>query len=244
MYILPAIDLRGGKVVRLAQGDYDRQTTYHDDPAAVAETFLSAGAKWIHVVDLDAARTGETTNANAIRAIVGAAGDSAQVELGGGARTTEAVERMLGMGVARVVVGSAAMKDWPWFEALAARDDLAGRLALGLDAREGKLAAQGWTEQLDTRAADLAGRTRGWRLGAIVHTDIARDGMLEGVHVEATARIVAATDVPVIASGGLASLDDVRRCAQAGCAGAIVGRAWYEGKIDLAEACRLADALL
>jgi len=240
MDILPAIDLRDGKVVRLAQGDYGRQTTYHDDPAAVAEQFIAAGVRWIHVVDLDAARTGTAANAGAVRAIVRAAGGAARVELGGGARNTDAVQRMLDMGVARVVVGSAAMKDWPWFEALVAREDLAGRLALGLDAREGRLAAEGWTEQLETTAADLAGRTRGWPLGAIVYTDIARDGMLEGVNVEATARIVRATDVPVIASGGAASLDDLRRCARAGCAGAIVGRAWYEGKIDLAEACKLA----
>lgn len=243
MDILPAIDLRGGKVVRLAQGDYARETTYSDDPASIAGLFLDAGAKWIHVVDLDAARTGTTTNADAVRAIVGAAGVAAQVELGGGARNTEAVERMLSVGVARVIVGSAAMKDWAWFESLAARDELAGRLVLGLDAREGKLAAQGWTEQLETSAAELAGLTRGWALGAIVYTDIARDGMLEGVNVKATASIVAATDVPVIASGGVSDLDDVRRCAEAGCGGVIIGRAWYEGRIDLPAACDLAKTL-
>ena len=241
MYILPAIDLRGGKVVRLSQGDYDRQTTNHDDPAAVAEQFIEAGAKWIHVVDLDAARTGTPSNTAAVGAIVRAAAGRAQVELGGGARTTETVETMLESGVARVVIGSAAMKNWPWFESLVGRADLAGRLALGLDARGGKLAAQGWTEQLDTSAADLAARTRGWKLGAIVYTDIARDGMLEGVNIEATAEIVRATDAPVIASGGVSNLEDVRGCVGAGCAGAIIGRAWYEGKIDLAKACVLAS---
>jgi phosphoribosylformimino-5-aminoimidazole carboxamide ribotide isomerase len=240
MEILPAIDLCGGKVVRLAQGDYDRRTTYHDEPAAVARLFVQAGAKWIHVVDLDAARTGTPANAAAVRSVVRAVGADASIELGGGARDTAAVRRMLESGAARVVVGSAAMKDWAWFEALVARDDLAGRLALGLDARDGRLAAHGWTEQLETSAADLAGRTRGWPLGTIVYTDIARDGMLSGVNLQATIEIIRATDVPVIASGGVSSLDDVRRCARIGCAGAIVGRAWYEGKIDLAEACMAA----
>jgi phosphoribosylformimino-5-aminoimidazole carboxamide ribotide isomerase len=244
MEILPAIDLCGGKVVRLAQGDYDRQTIYHDDPVAVAKLFVQAGAKWIHVVDLDAARTGTPANAVAVRAVVQAVGADARVELGGGARDTAAVQRMLESGVARVVVGSAAMKDWAWFEVLVARGELAGKLALALDARDGRLAARGWTEQLETSAADLARRARGWPLGAIVYTDIARDGMLSGVNLQATAEIIRATDVPVIASGGISSLDDVRQCARIGCAGAIIGRAWYEGKIDLAEACLAAAEAL
>jgi phosphoribosylformimino-5-aminoimidazole carboxamide ribotide isomerase len=244
MEILPAIDLRDGKVVRLAQGDYDRQTIYHDDPVAVAKLFVQAGAKWIHVVDLDAARTGTPANAVAVCAVVQAVGADARVEFGGGARDTAAVQRMLESGVARVVVGSAAMKDWAWFEALVARGDLAGKLALALDARDGRLAAHGWTEQLDTSAADLARRARGWPLGAIVYTDIARDGMLSGINLQATAEIIRATDVPVIASGGVSSLDDVRQCARIGCAGAIIGRAWYEGKIDLAEACLAAAEAL
>ena len=244
MEILPAIDLRDGKVVRLAQGDYDRQTIYHDDPVAVAKLFVQAGAKWIHVVDLDAARTGTPSNAGAVLAVVQAVGADARVELGGGARDTAAVQRMLESGVARVVVGSAAMKDWAWFEVLVARGELAGKLALALDARDGRLAARGWTEQLETAAADLARRARGWGLGAIVYTDIARDGMLSGVNLQATAEIIRATDVPVIASGGVSSLDDVRQCARIGCAGAIIGRAWYEGKIDLAEACLAAAEAL
>ena len=244
MEILPAIDLCGGKVVRLAQGDYDRQTIYHDDPVAVAKLFVQAGAKWIHVVDLDAARTGTPANAVAVRAVVQAVGADARVELGGGARDTAAVQRMLESGAARVVVGSAAMKDWAWFEVLVARGELAGKLALALDARDGRLAARGWTEQLETSAADLARRAHGWPLGAIVYTDIARDGMLSGVNLQATAEIIRATDVPVIASGGISSLDDVRQCARIGCAGAIIGRAWYEGKIDLAEACLAAAEAL
>jgi phosphoribosylformimino-5-aminoimidazole carboxamide ribotide isomerase len=239
MEILPAIDLRGGKVVRLAQGDYDRQTTYADDPVSVAKAFVAAGARWIHVVDLDAARTGTPTNTASVAAV--AAAVDARIQLGGGARDEAAIDAMLAGGVARVVVGSAALRDWAWFEGLLARADLAGRLALGLDARGGRVAAQGWTEQLATTAVELARRTRGRPLGAIVYTDISRDGMLGGVNVEATAEIVAATDVPVIASGGVGSLEDVRRCKAIGCAGAIVGRAYYEGAIDLAGAVRAAE---
>ncbi len=239
MEILPAIDLRGGKVVRLAQGDYDRQTTYADDPVSVAKAFVAAGARWIHMVDLDAARTGTPTNTASVSAV--AAAVDARIQLGGGARDAAAIDAMLTGGVARVVVGSAALRDWAWFEGLLARADLAGRLALGLDARGGRVAAQGWTEQLATTAVELARRTRGRPLGAIVYTDISRDGMLGGVNVEATAEIVAATDVPVIASGGVGSLEDVRRCKAIGCAGAIVGRAYYEGAIDLAGAVRAAE---
>ena len=239
MDVLPAIDLRDGKVVRLAQGDYARQTTYDDDPVAVARRFVSAGAKWIHIVDLDAARTGRPANADAVRAVVGAV--DARIELGGGARSTAAVESMLAGGVSRVVVGSAALRDWAWFEGLAWRKDLAGKLALGLDARGGRLAVQGWTEQLETLAVDLAARVRGWPLGAIVYTDISRDGMLGGVNFQATCEVIAATDVPVIASGGVASLEDVLRCRRIGCAGAIIGRAYYEGTVDLARALGIAE---
>jgi len=239
MDILPAIDLRGGKVVRLARGNYARQTTYDDDPVAVARRFVAAGAEWIHMVDLDAARTGRPANTDAVRAVADAV--DARIELGGGARSTAAVESMLAGGVSRVVVGSAALEDWAWFEKLAARDDLAGRLALGLDARSGRLAVRGWTEQLEALAVDLAARVRGWPLGAVIYTDISRDGMLGGVNVEATAEVIDATDVPVIASGGVASLDDVLRCRQIGCAGAIIGRAYYEGKIDLTRAMEIAE---
>ena len=238
MEILPAIDLRDGRVVRLCRGDYDRQTTYGDDAAAVARTFVEAGARWIHMVDLDAARTGRRANAGCVRAVLQAV--EAKVQLGGGARDEAAIDAMLADGIARVVVGSAALKDWAWFQGLVRRDDLAGRIALGLDARGGRLAVHGWTRQVDATAAEIAARVAGWPLGAIVYTDIARDGMLAGVNVPATAELIAVTDVPVIASGGVAGLDDVRACKRIGCAGAIIGKAWYEGRIDLAEACRLA----
>ncbi|MEI7836996.1 MAG: 1-(5-phosphoribosyl)-5-[(5-phosphoribosylamino)methylideneamino]imidazole-4-carboxamide isomerase [Planctomycetota bacterium] len=243
MEILPAIDLREGKVVRLARGDYAAQTTYSDDPVAVARQFVSAGTRWIHMVDLDAARTGQSGNTDVIRSVASAvAAEGVKIQCGGGLRSTQAVLAMLPV-AARLVIGSAAMKDWAWFEALLGDGRIPNdRLALGLDARDGRLAAEGWTEQLDLQAIDLARRVRGSGLGAIIYTDIARDGMLTGVNVGATAAMVEATDVPVIASGGVASLADITACRLAGCTGVIVGKAWYEGRIDLAEACRIAGA--
>lgn len=238
MDVLPAIDLRDGQVVRLQQGDYDRRTDYSHSPATVAAAMVAAGAQWIHVVDLDAAKSGRPVNAEVVAAIRSAV--RAKIELGGGARSQEAIDAMLAAGADRVVVGSAALDDWAWFERLVARADLAGKLALGLDARRGKLASRGWITQLATRAVAVARCTRGWALGAIIYTDIERDGMLTGPNLAATAEVIAATDVPVIASGGVRGLDDVAGCKQIGCAGVIVGRAYYEGTIDLAEAIRLA----
>lgn len=242
MDILPAIDLRGGQVVRLAQGDYDRQTTYGSDPAAVAREFVAAGATWIHMVDLDSARLTQldaaqhaaSANAQAVASVHQAVG--ARIELGGGARDEAAIRRMMQWGVSRVVVGSAALKDWAWFEGLLADRDLAPRLALDLAAKAGQLTVHGWTQTTELQALDLARRVKGSRLGAIVYTDVLRDGLLVGPNFEATAELVAATDVQIIASGGVGSLDDLRRCRQIGCGGAIVGRAYYEGRIDLAEA--------
>ncbi len=238
MDILPAIDLRNGHVVRLERGDYDRQTTYGEDPLAVARQFLADGARWIHAVDLDAARSGELTNTDALRSLCAAARSAgACVQNGGGVRGRDRIDLLLEAGVDRVVIGSAAMKRWDWFEGLLAEETLDNAcLALGLDARDGFLAAEGWTEQLDLPAVDLARRVAGSGLGAIVYTDIARDGMLSGVNIEATAEIIAATDVPVVASGGVASLGDLRDCRAIGCGGAILGKALYEGRIQLPDA--------
>ena len=241
MDILPAIDLLGGKVVRLSQGDYARQTSYNDDPVSVAREFVAAGATWIHMVDLDAARSGQCTNTAAIHDVCQAVEpDGVRVECGGGIRDTDAVEALRDAGVARLVIGSAAMKDWPWFEGLLTGETFPARMfALGLDARDGQLAAEGWTEQLELAATDLASRVSGTGLGAIVFTDIARDGMLTGTNLPATRQIIDATDAPVIASGGVASIKDVNGCKEIGCAGVIIGRAWYEGKIDLVRACEI-----
>ena len=196
MDILPAIDLRDGAVVRLQRGDYDAQTTYSDDPVSIAREFVEAGARWIHIVDLDAAREGRPVNTESIRAIRAAV--DVRIELGGGARSTEGIRAMLDELADRVVVGSAAVERWDWFEDLLGGGDVPPeKLALGLDARDGRLATHGWTEQSELTAVEFAGRVAGSALGAIVYTDIARDGMLSGVNLSATAQIVAATDVPV-----------------------------------------------
>ncbi len=235
MDVLPAIDIRDGKVVRLLRGDYARQTTYSLDPADVARQFAAGGASWIHVVDLDAARSGRATNGEAINAIRKAV--DVRIEMGGGIRSEAVIEERLADGIDRVVIGSAAVKNQPWFEELLARrHELAPKIALGLDARDGKLSAQGWTEQLSGTAVDFAARVAGSGLGAIVYTDIARDGTLEGVNIPATKELVEATDVPVIASGGVKSVEDVVLCRQAGCSGVIIGKAYYEGRIDISRA--------
>lgn len=241
MDILPAIDLRAGQVVRLAKGDYDQQTTYGDDPSAVAGEFIQAGTSWIHIVDLDAARSGELTNTEVIGEVCRIAAQAGvKVQNGGGIRDLQRIEMLLGLGVSRVVIGSAAMKDWCWFESILADNDIPNeKIALGLDARNGFVAAEGWTEQTDISAVELAKRVDGSGLGAIVYTDIARDGMLTGVNIDATAEIIAASDVSVVASGGVGSLEDIRKCNAINCGGVILGKALYEKKIELKDVLEL-----
>ena len=245
MDLYPAIDLRGGQVVRLEKGDYDRQTVYGNSPETVAGGFVSDGAGWIHVVDLDAAISGELTNTEALRSILRTASDAGvKIQNGGGIRTTERIRMLLTEGIDRLVIGSAALKDWPWFEGVLDDESIPNdRLALGLDTRDGRVAAQGWTEQLEMRATEIAQNVRGSGLGAIVHTDISRDGMLQGVNIEETASVVAATDVPVIASGGVSSIDDVLRAKEIGCAGIILGKALYEGRVNLKDAIEAAGRI-
>jgi len=234
MLVLPNIDLVDGKVVRLAQGRYDHQTVYSDDPSAIARTFAQAGATWIHMVDLDAAKSGKPSNSGSVQAVRKAV--SAKIQLGGGARNETIIRDMLAAGVDRVIVGSAALSDWQWFEHLLSDTQLACHLALSLDVRGGKLAIHGWKKQLDTTPMELAKRVANSSLAAIVHTDIARDGMLTGINIEETEKLVSATDIPIIAAGGVRSVSDVCRCRQIGCGGVVVGKAYYEGKVDLAEA--------
>ena len=238
MDILPSIDLRGGKVVRLAQGDYARQTVYGDDPAGVARQFVAAGARWIHMVDLDAALTGKRTNAAAIESVCRSV--DARVELGGGIRDDQAAAAALSLGVARVIVGSAALLDWEWFASLARGREMAGKVVLGLDARGDTPAVRGWTEGAGVTVGEVAGRARELPLAAIIYTDIERDGMLTGPNVARTIEVKRLSGHAVIASGGVGGIEDVAACKRAGCDGVIIGRAWYESRIDLAEACRLA----
>jgi len=231
MELYPAIDLRGGRAVRLLQGDYQRETVYGDDPVALATAFAEAGATWIHVVDLDGARTGEPVNRPVIAAIAAAVAGQARVQTGGGVRTVDDAVALAAAGVARVVMGSAAV----------ARPSLVSEateyvpVAVGLDHRDGELAVHGWVEGSGVRLYDVLGSYP--TASAFVITNIARDGMLTGPDVEGLGTAAAASDVPIIASGGISSLDDLRALARVpGIAGAITGKAIYEHRFTVAQA--------
>lgn len=234
MEIWPAIDLRGGKCVRLRQGDYGQETVFGDDPAKMALHWVAQGAKRLHLVDLDAARSGSSGNLEAVRQIRGAV--SVPIQLGGGVRSEETIRGLLNLGLDRLVVGTVAVNDPEWFRAMARM--FPGKLVLGLDARDGRLATDGWQRTSQQLAADFAARFQDEPIAGIVYTDISRDGMLTGPNVEATAAIQKSVSVPVIASGGVSRLDDVRRLSEAGLAGCIIGRALYEGRVSLSEAMK------
>jgi phosphoribosylformimino-5-aminoimidazole carboxamide ribotide isomerase len=238
--IVPSIDLRGGRVVRLKQGDYGQQMNYDLDPIEVARGFAAAGAKWMHVVDLDGAKEGRPVQTELIAKVIRATG--LKVEVGGGIRTTDDVRTLLDAGAARVVVGTKAMEDWPWFKALAHDPAFAHKLVLAVDAKEGMIATKGWTETSSRRASDVAREVSDWPVGALLYTDVARDGMLQGPNIQHTAELARAGKVPVIASGGVGHIDHIRALAKVPVWGVIVGRSLYEGKVDLAEAIRVAGA--
>ena len=239
MILYPAIDLKGGQCVRLRQGDMDRATVFNDDPAAQAAAFAASGARWMHVVDLDGAFAGAPVNGDAVAAIVGAVGIPVQV--GGGIRRLETIEAWLERGVARVILGTVAVKDPDLVRTACAR--WPGRVALGIDARGGRVAVEGWAEVSELAARDLASRFEDAGAAAIIYTDIDRDGVMQGPNVAATAALADSISTPVIASGGVSSLDDLRALAAApGIAGAIIGRALYDGRIDLAAALAMVDA--
>jgi phosphoribosylformimino-5-aminoimidazole carboxamide ribotide isomerase len=235
--IFPAIDLRGGQCVRLRQGDYDQETVFGSDPADMARRWVSHGAAYLHLVDLDGARQGHPVNGPSVRAIVAASGVPCQ--LGGGLRSEAHVEEALGWGVTRVILGTGALKDPAWLETLCRRQP--GRIVLGIDARDGMVATEGWLQVSSKPALEFARQCAGWPLAALVYTDISRDGMLEGPNLAALAEMARAVPIPVIASGGVTTVDDVRRLAQVGLAGCIIGRALYEGRLDLREAIALAS---
>jgi phosphoribosylformimino-5-aminoimidazole carboxamide ribotide isomerase len=239
--VIPSIDLRAGRVVRLQQGDYDRQLNYDVDPLAVAAGYAAAGATWLHVVDLDGAKAGQTVQAAQVGQLAtGVPG--LRVQAGGGVRSTDDIQRLFQAGVERVVVGTAAMERWDWFEQLAHDPHYAGKLTLAIDARDGVVATHGWTAASTRTAVDVARQVRGWPLAALLYTDVAKDGMLTGPNVERTAELAAATDVPVIASGGVGSVEHIRSLAGHGIWAVIVGRSLYEGKVDLGEAIAAASA--
>ncbi|MDH3229355.1 MAG: 1-(5-phosphoribosyl)-5-[(5-phosphoribosylamino)methylideneamino]imidazole-4-carboxamide isomerase [Alphaproteobacteria bacterium] len=236
MILYPAIDLKDGRCVRLVRGDMDQATVFSDDPAGQAEAFREAGASWLHIVDLDGAFAGKPVNAAAVEAIVNAV--DIPVQLGGGIRTLETVESWLDCGVMRVILGTVAVKD-PDLVVAASRK-WPGRIAVGIDARGGRVAVEGWAEETEIEAIALAQRFADAGVAAIIHTDIDRDGVLEGVNVRATAALARAIPVPVIASGGVSSLNDIRALIAEKCiAGAIVGRALYDGRMVLGDALKL-----
>lgn len=236
MELWPAIDLRGGKCVRLLQGDYDRETIFGEDPVAMARGFVTAGARRLHIVDLDGAKDGVPMQAELVGRMVAAAGVPCQ--LGGGIRSLETVGRYLAAGVDRVVVGSVAIESPELLTEMAAA--FPGRIVLGLDARDGRVALRGWLETSPLEALDVARRHAGLPLAAIVFTDIATDGMLSGPNLPALAAMVRAVPLPIVASGGIASSADIRHVAATGAAGCIVGRALYEGAVTLPAAVEAA----
>lgn len=240
MIVFPAIDLKGGDVVRLAEGDMARATVYGDDPAAQALLFAAAGAQYLHVVDLDGSFAGRAENREAVEAIVEAF--PGHVQLGGGIRDAAAVEGWFNLGVARVVMGSAALKD-PEFVKTMAKEWENG-IVVAVDARDGMVATEGWAEVSDVPVRDLARRFEDAGVASLLFTDIGRDGMLKGCNIDATVELARSVAIPVIASGGVKGLDDIRMLALHagdGIEGVITGRALYEGRLDLAAAIQMAE---
>ena len=244
MLLIPAIDLKDGKCVRLQQGDMSVSTTFGDDPAAMARRWLDAGARRLHLVDLNGAFAGKPVNEGAIKAILREVNDEIPVQLGGGIRDLDTIDRYLDDGVSYVIVGTAAVKT-PGFlhDACTA---FGGHVMVGLDAKDGKVAVDGWSKMTGHDVIDLALKFEDYGVEAIIYTDIGRDGMLTGVNIEATVALARKLTVPVIASGGVHTLDDVHRLcgvAAEGIVGAITGRAIYQGTLDFTAAQKLADDL-
>ena len=238
MQIWPAIDLRGGKCVRLRQGDYEQETVYADDAAAVAREFVAAGARHLHIVDLEGAREGLPVNLPSVQAILDAI--DIECELGGGIRDEQSVTELLEFGLSRLVIGTSAITDPDGFRQACRR--FPGKLVLGIDARDGRVATDGWLQTSDLGAIELAQQFADEPLAAIIYTDIATDGMLRGPNVTAMAVMQEAVDLPVIASGGVTTANDVAQLADAGLAGCIIGRALYVGTLKLEDALRAAQS--
>jgi phosphoribosylformimino-5-aminoimidazole carboxamide ribotide isomerase len=239
MQIWPAIDLRGGKCVRLQQGDYGRETVFADDAGAMARQLVADGAECLHLVDLDGAREGRPVNLDSIRAIVAAV--KVRCELGGGIRDDAAIASLFDLGLSRLVIGTKALREPDWFRAAAQR--YPGKLALGIDARDGFVATDGWLQTSSTPAIDLVKQFETEPVAAIIYTDIARDGMLAGPNLAAMQTMKQATRLPVVASGGVTTVADVAALSSIRMDGAIIGRALYEGKLSLADALAASRAM-
>lgn len=240
MIVFPAIDLKSGLVVRLAEGDMARATVYGDDPAAQAVAFAEAGSQYLHVVDLDGSFAGQAENRGAVEAILEAF--PGHVQLGGGIRTRQAVEGWFDLGVSRVVMGTAALKDPDFVKDMA--KEFPGGIVVAVDAKDGMVATEGWAEVSDVGIVEMAHRFEDAGVASLLFTDIGRDGLLKGCNIEATVDLARRTDLPVIASGGVKGLDDIRILALhagEGIEGVITGRALYDGRLDLAAAIAMAE---
>ncbi|WP_321500359.1 1-(5-phosphoribosyl)-5-[(5-phosphoribosylamino)methylideneamino]imidazole-4-carboxamide isomerase [Breoghania sp.] len=241
MILFPAIDLKGGQCVRLKLGDMAQATVFNDDPGAQARAFQDQGFEWLHVVDLDGAFAGESRNGEAVDSIL--ASTTNPVQLGGGIRTMEQIDAWLAKGIRRVILGTVAVRDPDLVKAACKAHP--GRIAVGIDAKGGKVAVEGWAETSELTAVDLAKQFEDAGVSAIIYTDIDRDGVLKGLNIPSTLELAEAVSIPVIASGGLASIEDVKRLLDPDCArleGAISGRALYDGRLDPAEAQALIKA--
>ncbi len=239
--VIPAIDLLGGEAVRLAQGRYDEATIYDANPASVAEGFAKTGIRRLHVVDLEGAKAGRPVQGDAVKRILNAV-DGLPVQLGGGLRTVEGIDEALGWGLDRVILGTAALRDPELVKHAASQHP--GQIVVGIDARDGRVAVQGWTDSSETRAIELAKRFEDVGVAAIVYTDIARDGMLSGPNLSQTAALACATSIPVMVSGGVSKIEDIldsAALADKGICGVIVGRAIYTGNVDLDDALRAVE---
>ena len=237
MDILPAIDLMDAKCVRLIQGEYHRQITYEDDPVKQARAFAGAGATWLHIIDLDGAKAGKPMNVETIKSI-SEAGLGLKIEVGGGIRDEESITRMLDAGVERVIIGTRAVDEFNWFAEMA--NKFKGRIVLGLDARGSKVSTSGWLKDSQLKIKDFAIKAAALPLAAIIYTDISKDGMMAGPNLERTQALAETVDIDIVAAGGVTLIDDVRKLKGLGIAGAIIGRALYEDKIDLSEAIEAA----
>jgi phosphoribosylformimino-5-aminoimidazole carboxamide ribotide isomerase len=239
MYVIPAIDLRDGKCVRLIQGQYHRQITYHDDPLSQAKDFIAAGTEWLHIIDLDGAKLGQLVNSEPIAAI--AAMGKLKIEVGGGIRQESTIERLLDMGVERVIIGTKAVEEFDWFKQIA--NKFTNRIVISLDARGSKVATDGWTKEHPQKLLDFAVKTAQLPIAAIIYTDITRDGMLTGPNLERTKSLVDSVSVPIIAAGGVNSTSDIKQLAELGVEAAIIGRALYEGNLSLSDAIKAAQQI-
>jgi len=241
MYIIPAIDLRNGKCVRLIQGKYDRQITYHDDPVKQAQEFHSAGAQWLHIVDLDGAKLGRPVNTDTISAICGKLKTKnlkLKTEVGGGLRCEGSIKQLLDIGVERVIIGTKAVSDFEWFSRMV--EKFSGKIVLGLDARGSNVATHGWTQSSPQKLLDFAVEAARLPIAAIIYTDISKDGMMAGPNLEGTKSLIERVQVPVIASGGVSKIDDIKELAGIGAAAVIIGMSLYEGTLNLSDAIHAA----